>query len=118
MIRTVFFAVVALAASSGMALAQGSMSDNPPTQTIICVDVGGQNIPAVCKVPGSRLDKREDFCSCPAGMRVDAPVCGPGQKAPGETAAYDRARRLASRDGSVIGDLYEGQPMCVAPRRP
>jgi len=25
---------------------------------------------------------------------------------------------MASRDGSLIGDLYEGRRMCLAPRRP
>ena len=118
MIRTFLIAAAALAASSSLALAQGSMSSNPPTETTICLDVGGRTLPVVCKVPGSRLDRREDFCSCPRGMRVDAPVCGEGQAAPAESAAYEKARRLASRDGSVIGDLYEGRSMCVAPRRP
>ena|SRR3990167_1277173 len=118
MIRILLIAAAALAASSGLALAQGSMSSNPPTKTTICVDVGGQSLPAVCKVPGSRLDKREDICTCPQGMRVDAPVCAAGQKPPGETAAYDKARKLAARDGSLIGDLYEGRPMCVAARSP
>ena len=35
---------------------QGPMS-NPPTERTICIDVGGQSLPAVCKVPASRLDK-------------------------------------------------------------
>lgn len=118
MIRTFLIAAAALAGSSGLALAQGGMSANPPTETTICLDVGGQSLPATCKVPGSRLDKREDICICRQGMRVDAPVCAPGQKAPTENLAFEKARKLAARDGSIIGDLYEGQPMCVEPRKP
>lgn len=116
MFRTVLIAAVALAASSGLALAQGSMSANPPTQTSICLDVGGQTLPVVCKMSGSRLDKREDICICPRGTRVDVAVCGAGQKPPVENLAYEKARKAAARDGSLLGDLYQGQPMCVAPR--
>lgn len=117
MIRQVLVAAILLAAPA-TALASGSMSANPPTQTTICLDVNGQSLPAVCKVPGSRLDRREDICLCRQGMRVDAPVCGPDQKAPAENIAYEKARKAAARDGSLLGDLYEGQPMCVAQRNP
>ncbi|MDO8380258.1 hypothetical protein [Phenylobacterium sp.] len=116
MIRTSMIAALALAGSAGAALA-GPMS-NPPTERTICIDVGGQSLPVVCRVPASRLDKREDFCLCHQGARVIAPVCGPGQKAPAENLAYERARRDAARDGSLLGDLYRGQPMCVAARDP
>ena len=117
MIRISMIAALALVASAGAAAAQGPMS-NPPTETTLCLDVGGQSLPAVCKVPGSRLDKREDFCLCHQGTKVTAPVCGPGQKAPAESIAFEHARKEAARDGSLIGDLWEGQPMCVAPRNP
>lgn len=116
MIRISMIAALALAASAGAAAAQGSMS-NPPTETVLCLDVGGQSLPAVCKVPGGRLDTREDFCLCPQGTRVAAPICGPGQKPPAETVAFEHARKAAARDGSLIGDLYQDQPMCVAPRQ-
>lgn len=116
MIRISMIAALALAGSAGAALA-GPMS-NPPSERTICIDVGGQSLPAVCKVPASRLDKREDFCLCHQGVKVTAPVCGPGQKAPGETLAYEKARKAAARDGSLIGDLYQGRPMCVAARDP
>jgi hypothetical protein len=46
------------------------------------------------------------------------PICPPGVRAPGETVALNRARRDAARDGSLIGDMFEGQPMCVAGRNP
>ena len=116
MMRIAMIAGLALAASAGMALA-GPMS-NPPSERSICLDVGGQSLPAVCKVPSSRLDKREDFCLCNEGVKVIAPVCGPGVKPPAENIAYEKARKAAARDGSLIGDLYEGRPMCVAPRDP
>ena len=87
-----------------------------PATTEVCLDVSGGTLPIVCKVPASRLDKREDICSCPQGMRTTVPVCGPGQAAPGETVALNSARREAARDGSLAGDLFQGQPICVAPR--
>ncbi|CAN5387696.1 hypothetical protein BH10PSE5_BH10PSE5_01980 [soil metagenome] len=116
MIRMSMIAGLVLLGSAGVALA-GPMS-NPPSERTICIDVGGQSLPAVCKVPSSRLDKREDFCLCHEGVKVTAPVCGPGQKAPAENITYEKARREAARDGSLIGDLYKGQPMCVAARDP
>lgn len=114
--RISMIAGLAFAACAGAALA-GPMS-NPPSERTICLDVGGQSLPAVCKVPASRLDKREDFCLCNAGIKVSAPVCGPGERAPAENIAYEKARKAAARDGSLIGDLYEGRAMCVAARDP
>lgn len=115
MIRIALFGAALFAASAGLAGAQ-PLGPNPPTQTVICVDVGGQSLPAVCNVPASRLDKREDICTCRVGVRVDVPICPAGVKPPAETFAYEKARKAASRDGSLIGDLYQGQPMCVAGR--
>jgi hypothetical protein len=115
MIRFVLLSAAAYAALAGGAAAQ-SLSANPPTETVVCLDVNGQSLPAVCKVPGSRLDKREDICICRVGMRVTAPVCAAGVKPPAENVAFERARKTAARDGSLIGDLYEGKPMCVEPR--
>ena len=116
MIRTALIAAAALLASASAASAQAPLSQNPPTQTIICLDVNGQTLPVSCKVPASRLDKREDICTCRVGVRVDVPICPAGVKPPAETLAYEKARKAASRDGSLIGDLYQGQPMCVAGR--
>lgn len=107
----------ALALAAGAALAQPLESD-PPTRTILCLDVAGRSEPAICKVAPSRLDLREDICVCAAGMRVETPVCARGETPPAESARFERVRRLASRDGSLIGDLYEGRRMCRAPRRP
>jgi hypothetical protein len=118
MIRTTLTALAALAASAGLAWAQAPLSQNPPAQTIICLDVSGATLPVSCRVPASRLDTREDICVCNSGRRVDVPICPPGVRAPGETVALNRARRDAARDGSLIGDMFEGQPMCVAGRNP
>lgn len=116
MIRTALFTAAAFVASAGLAAAQAPLNQNPPTQTVICLDVGGQSLPAVCDVPASRLDKREDICICHTGVRVDVPICPPGVRPPAESLAFERARREAARDGSLIGDLFEGRPMCVAGR--
>lgn len=114
---TLVLAGAAMLAAGGTQAAQ-NMSANPPTETTICVDVGGGTLPAVCKVPGSRLDQREDICICREGRTVKAPVCPEGVRAPTESRLFENARAAAARDGSLIGDLFEGKPMCVAPRNP
>ena len=103
--------------SAGAALAQPASSENPPTTTILCLDVSGKSLPATCRVPGSRLDAREDICTCPmGGERVTVSVCPKGVKPPAESAAYERARHAALERGSLVGAMYQGQPMCVAAR--
>ena len=103
-------------ALAGAATAQ-PINENPPTKTIQCIDVGGQSIPPVCKVPGSRLDPREDICTCPdRGLRTEVSVCAEGQKPPPEGKALNIARREAVKDGSLLGDTIAGAPICVAPR--
>jgi hypothetical protein len=94
----------------------GDMSANPPTETTLCLDVGGAALPATCRVPASRLDQREDICLCRQGRKVKAPVCPSGVKAPAESRVYENARLAAAQDGSLLGDTFQGQPMCVAPR--
>jgi hypothetical protein len=111
-------ALMAAAALAGSAQAQLSRDSTPPTLTDICLDVSGGRLPIVCDVPSSRLDKHEHFCRCPRGTKIDAPVCGPGETPPGESAAFERARRQAARDGSLVGDAYEGRAMCERPRNP
>jgi hypothetical protein len=115
MFRASLLAVLALAASGGLARA-GDLTSNPPTRTSVCLDVSGASLPTVCRVPASRLDKREDICTCPEGDRVEIAVCATGETPPAEGVAYDRARHLAARDGTLLGDMYEGKRMCVAPR--
>jgi hypothetical protein len=101
---------------AGLAFAQ-PVNENPPTTTVLCLDVSGRSLPATCKVPGGRLDPREDICICPAGgERVTTPICPKGVRAPAESAAYERARRAAVSHGSLVGATFEGKPMCVAPR--
>lgn len=114
--------LAALGLAGGLFLAAGaaaaqSLADNPPKATIVCLDVAGRSLPATCKVPGSRLDAREDICLCPAGGdRVTIPVCGKGVRAPGESLAYEKARRAAVSHGSLVGATFNGQAMCLAPR--
>ena len=80
-------------------------------------EAGGKNLPARCRVQASRIDAREDICLCPAGGdRVTALVCPAGVRAPAESAAYEKARHAAVNHGSLVGAMYNGQPMCVAPR--
>jgi hypothetical protein len=106
--------VAALALVAGAAQAQPAMSQNPPTKTTLCLDVSGAIIPPVCHRPASRVDQREDICLCSAGgTQVDAPVCAAGEKPPAESRVFERARRDAARDGSLMGDTWEGQRMCV-----
>jgi hypothetical protein len=116
MIRNALIAAAALVASAGAAFAQAPLSQNPPTQTIICLDVSGQTLPVSCRVPASRLDKREDFCTCRTGTQVDIAICPDGVRPPAENRAYERARKAAVKNGSLLGAMYEGQPMCVAGR--
>ncbi len=113
--RNILFPL-ALAALAGPVMAQ-PIGENPPSKTIQCIDVGGQSVPPVCRVPASRLDPREDICTCPiGGQRVEAPVCAKGQTPPPEGKALNIARRTAARDGSLVGDTVAGKPICVAPR--
>ncbi|MBI1197479.1 MAG: hypothetical protein GC203_06415 [Phenylobacterium sp.] len=107
-----------LAAIPMMALAGGAAAEAPAT-TAQCLESTGRLIPAVCQVPGSRLESREQICSCPnGGERITVAVCGKDQAPPPEGKALTIARREAMRDGSLVGDTVAGQPICVRPRRP
>jgi hypothetical protein len=94
-----------------------SLADAPKTRTV-CLDPAGKNLPAHCKIgQASRIDGTEDICLCPAGAdRVEAPICAPGVHQPAESAAYERARKAAVKNGSLVGAIYNGEPMCVTPR--
>lgn len=114
------FVVLAVSAAAVMLAAAGepgSNALNPATRTI-CLDVGGETRPAVCQRTASRLDGRDDICVCQSAQRVEAPVCGSGDRPPAESRAYELARKQAARDGSLVGDQWVGRPMCVAPRNP
>ena len=109
--------IIALALAAGAAQAASPMSQNPPTETSLCLDVNGSILPVTCKAPGFRTDQREDICLClNGGVRVDAPVCAPGERPPAESRLFENARHDAARDGTLVGDTYEGQRMCVRPR--
>ena len=116
MLRTALLTAAAFVASAGLAVAQAPLTQNPPTQTVICLDVGGQSLPAVCKVPASRIDKREDICICNVGTMVDVSICPAGTKPPAETLPFEKARKAAVKNGSLIGAMYEGRPICVEGR--
>lgn len=112
--RAILIAGAVLAA--GAATAQ-PIGENPPTKTIQCIEPGGFSIPATCNVPGSRLDKREDICLCPAGgQRVEVSVCAKGEKPPPESKALNIARSAGAKDGTLVGDTVDGRRICVAPR--
>ena len=109
--------ILAALGLAGAASAQ-SLADNPPKVTTLCIDVSGRSVPASCRVPGSRLDSREDICLCGAGaQQVTASVCPPGVRPPAESAALEKARRAMLNHGSsLVGAAYNGQPMCVQAR--
>ena len=116
--RTLCLASLPLLLLASGAAAQSSDLRNP-TETIQCIDVSGRIIPARCNVPGSRLDKSEYICLCPAGGdRVKVPVCANREKPPPESAAFERLRRKVSRDGTLVGDSFEGRRICAEQRRP
>jgi hypothetical protein len=107
---------LAVGAAAQMAGAQ-PISENPPTRTIQCIEVGGQLIPPVCQVPGSRLDPREYICQCTnGGQRLEVSICAKGVKPPPEGKALDIARREGMKDGSLVGDKVGDRLICVAPR--
>lgn len=111
--KSVMFAV-ALALTCTSALAAGPAAG----KTQICLDVNGSTLPVVCSVSSNRLDRKDDFCQCPEGQRMDVDICPAGVKAPAENLDLYRARRLAARDGSLQGDRIGDRPICVAPRNP
>jgi hypothetical protein len=105
------FAVVAFAAS----VASADTIDK--TSTTICLDSGGRQLAPTCKsTDASRIEQHEDICICHgATLRVKVPLCPPGVKPPGESAAYEQARLKAVDHGSLMNATWQGQPMCVAP---
>jgi hypothetical protein len=111
--------IAILSAAAALALCAGSAGAQSfdGKTTILCLDVGGKALPPTCHSQASRLDKREDICTCPmGGDRVTVPVCPAGVKPPAESAAYEKARHAAVSKGSLAGATYEGKPMCVSGR--
>ena len=110
---SILLAAGAAAFSLGAGFAAAQSQDNPPTTTIMCLDVSGNSLPASCKSQASRLDPREDTCLCPTGAeRVTVPICPAGVRPPAESAALERARSKAVSHGSLVGATFEGKPMC------
>ena len=110
-------AILTLAAALSLCVGAAGAQSLDGAMSIVCLEVGGQSVPPTCQVPSSRLDNREDICTCPmGGRRVRIPVCPKGISPPPESAAYEKARHAAIRRGSLAGAMYLGKPMCVAPR--
>ncbi len=101
---------------AGAAASQEGGSATKPAMGILSLDVGGEARPPVCRGSSSRLDQSYDICTCGNAQRVETPVCGKGEKPPTESRAYELARKDAARDGSLVGDRYEGHRMCVRAR--
>ena len=109
------------AAAVLLACGAANAQSSKPKTTIVCLTVSGSREPAVCKVPGSLLDKSEDLCHCGgAAMQTDVEVCPAGVKAPAESLELDRARNAAVKTNpmSLVGVTFKGQPMCVDARDP
>ena len=49
--------------------------------------------------------------------REPLPICAKGEHRPPENLALYRVRKLAMRDGTLVGDTFEGKPMCLEERR-
>lgn len=110
-------AAIALAAATALSAAVASAAPIEPATTTICLDVAGRVRPVTCHYQSaSRLDKREDICQClKGGQEVKVDVCPSGVQPPAESAAYERGRYSVVQHGSLVGQSWRGQPICVAP---
>ena len=109
-------AAAALLTGAGAKPEPGSSPMHPATMDI-CLDVDGSSKPPLCQGASSRLDQSYDICICRTAQRVEAPVCRDGEKPQSENRAFEKARKAAATDGSLVGDLYDGKPMCVRARQ-
>jgi len=112
----VFLALSGLSGLSAAAAPPGGMTGRDPDTRIICLDVGGETRPALCRASSSRIDQSDIICLCENAQRVEAPVCEAGERPQAESRLFERARKLAAKDGSLVGDLYEGRRMCIRAR--
>jgi len=86
----------------------------PDDRTIQCISSGGRLVPKSCDVADGKLADRERMCTCPlGGVRVEVPICAKGQHPPGESKALNVARRTSARDGTLVGDVVNGKPICA-----
>lgn len=112
--RKALVAALALTAAAGAALAATAQDAPRRVRTAtICVDAAGRVEPPTCRVPASRLERREDLCVCAAGDKVDAPICPSGVAPPPESRELEQARRRAVDAGGLIGAEFQGRPICV-----
>lgn len=105
------FAALAFAALAGSSLAQPEPMRLATTSQ--CLDVGGQTRPVTCRRSASRLPTRDDICTCKVGTLVTVPYCPAGVSPPAEDRAFEKARLDLARDGSLVGDQYQGRDICV-----
>ena len=115
MLRILLLPAMTLALGACTAVAELSPAGAPEV-TAVCLDAAGARSPPVCQTPAGRLQPAESSCICPRGVRIEAPVCPAGVSPPPESAALKAARRTASADGTLVGDEFEGRPMCERPR--
>jgi hypothetical protein len=114
--KAMTFALAAAAALLGGASYAQSVLN--PSITTLCLDVSGRQMPVTCRSgEASRVQQREDICQClHGGQEVTVSVCPAGVKPPGESAVYERERYAAVQKGSLVGAMWRGRPICVAPR--
>jgi hypothetical protein len=118
-----------IALISAALLALAACTSQPQTGTYVgdlvgeaCIDTGGSMEPAFCTLPGPAVAGQPPatgFCRCPATSRlIDAPYCAKGELQPAENSAYRAAVKAATAgDSSLVGDTYNGKPMCILPRQ-
>jgi hypothetical protein len=79
----------------------------------ICVDSAGRAEAPTCRVPATRIQRKEDLCLCGVGDKVEAPICPPGVRPPPESRELEAARRKAIDAGGLIGATFEDKPICI-----
>lgn len=106
-------ALAAAALLAGAAPAEPSPGAAANTRTI-CLDVMGDVAVQSCRVLPGRLNRDSDYCGCPPDTReVETPVCARGERPQAPSEALRQTRLEASRDGSLVGDTYEGRQICT-----
>lgn len=114
--RTLTIIAAALALSACTAVEGERLARSEPYT--ICVGNSGETRPALCRGGSpSRVIEDRGACTC-SGPEFPVLVrpCGAGERPPAQSAAYERALRDLGRDGSVIGDRYEGREICASTR--
>lgn len=90
----------------------GAAESQRQATTYVCLDPGGASRGAICD--RTLNTGGDDFCRCPGNTdKVKVDVCAPGETPPAQSHAYELAMHRASSDGSLIGDSFGDQRMCV-----